>query len=183
MAGCPGQGGGLGSVLSNQILVDISVVASSLGRNGPLLSLTALKGEVFFHSFTLHYSDLSLLPSSRLTFIFLPLFSRRESADLWKVVLGINNLDHPSPYLQTRGVESIIVHPRYNRAVVDYDISVVELDREVEVTSYVRPVCLPGNGQLPQPDTYCYITGWGHMGNRSEFDTYGSPYILYIHTQ
>uniref|UniRef100_A0A8K9WN25 Corin, serine peptidase n=1 Tax=Oncorhynchus mykiss TaxID=8022 RepID=A0A8K9WN25_ONCMY len=96
-------------------------------------------------------------------------FEGRESADLWKVVLGINNLDHPSPYLQTRGVESIIVHPRYNRAVVDYDISVVELDREVEVTSYVRPVCLPGNGQLPQPDTYCYITGWGHMGNRMPF--------------
>uniref|UniRef100_A0A8C7JKL8 Corin, serine peptidase n=1 Tax=Oncorhynchus kisutch TaxID=8019 RepID=A0A8C7JKL8_ONCKI len=75
------------------------------------------------------------------------------------------------------GVESIIVHPRYNRAVVDYDISVVELDREVEVTSYVRPVCLPGNGQLPQPDTYCYITGWGHMGNRSEFDTYGQSQV------
>uniref|UniRef100_A0A4W5LEC4 Peptidase S1 domain-containing protein n=1 Tax=Hucho hucho TaxID=62062 RepID=A0A4W5LEC4_9TELE len=111
-----------------------------------------------------------LIPFSRpLTFILPPLFSRRESADLWKVVLGINNLDHPSPYLQTRGVESIIVHPRYNRAVVDYDISVVELDREVEVTSYVRPVCLPSNGQLPQPDTYCYITGWGHMGNRMPF--------------
>uniref|UniRef100_A0A672M9G1 Corin, serine peptidase n=1 Tax=Sinocyclocheilus grahami TaxID=75366 RepID=A0A672M9G1_SINGR len=96
-------------------------------------------------------------------------FEGRESADVWKVVLGINNLDHPSPYMQTRHVKSIVVHSRYNRAVVDYDISVLELETEVEVTSYVRPVCLPGRGQLPKADQYCHITGWGHMGNRMPF--------------
>uniref|UniRef100_H2MXP1 Corin, serine peptidase n=1 Tax=Oryzias latipes TaxID=8090 RepID=H2MXP1_ORYLA len=113
----------------------------------------------------------------------------RESADLWKVVLGLTNLDHPAAHSQSRGVRSIIVHPRYNRAVVDYDISVVQLDSEVrrrrpaasqtrcgrtdvsvfdqvEETAFVRPVCLPRPGQLPSPDSYCYITGWGHMGNR-----------------
>ncbi|TKS93327.1 Atrial natriuretic peptide-converting enzyme [Collichthys lucidus] len=93
---------------------------------------------------------------------------RRESAELWKVVLGLNNLDHPGPHSQSRGVRSIIVHPRYNRAVVDYDISVVQLDSEIEETLFVRPVCLPELGLLPSPDSYCYITGWGHMGNRSE---------------
>ncbi|XP_034146510.1 atrial natriuretic peptide-converting enzyme isoform X2 [Esox lucius] len=96
-------------------------------------------------------------------------FEGRNSADLWEVVLGINNLDHPSVTMQTRGVASVTVHPRYTRAVVDYDISVVELDREVEITGYVRPVCLPEPGQLPVADTYCYITGWGHMGNRMPF--------------
>uniref|UniRef100_A0A8C1BNU6 Corin, serine peptidase n=1 Tax=Cyprinus carpio carpio TaxID=630221 RepID=A0A8C1BNU6_CYPCA len=96
-------------------------------------------------------------------------FEGRESADVWKVVLGINNLDHPSPYMQSRHVKSIIVHSRYNRAVVDYDISVLELESEVEVTSYVRPVCLPGRGQLPKADQYCHITGWGHVGNRMPF--------------
>ncbi|XP_071368849.1 atrial natriuretic peptide-converting enzyme-like, partial [Centroberyx affinis] len=93
----------------------------------------------------------------------------RESAELWKVVLGLNNLDHPGAHSQSRGVRSIIVHPRYNRAVVDYDISVVELESEVEETGFVRPVCLPQPGQLPSPDSYCYITGWGHMGNRMPF--------------
>ncbi|XP_053715831.1 atrial natriuretic peptide-converting enzyme isoform X1 [Synchiropus splendidus] len=96
-------------------------------------------------------------------------FEGRESADLWKVVLGINNLDHPGPHSQTRGVRSIIVHPRYNRAVVDYDISVVQLDSEVEESDFVRPVCLPRPHQLPLPDSYCYITGWGHMGNKMPF--------------
>ncbi|XP_036446909.1 atrial natriuretic peptide-converting enzyme isoform X2 [Colossoma macropomum] len=96
-------------------------------------------------------------------------FEGRESADVWKVVLGINNLDHPSEHMQTRRVERVIVHSRYNRAVVDYDISIIQLDAEVDVSSYVRPVCLPQPGRLPTPDTYCYITGWGHMGNRMPF--------------
>ncbi|XP_062305012.1 atrial natriuretic peptide-converting enzyme isoform X2 [Osmerus eperlanus] len=96
-------------------------------------------------------------------------FQGRESADQWKVVLGITNLDHPSPHQQSSGVTRIIAHPRYSRAVVDYDISVVQLARAVQVTSYVQPVCLPRPGQLPIPDTYCYITGWGHMGNRMPF--------------
>ncbi|KAM7051754.1 atrial natriuretic peptide-converting enzyme isoform 1-T1 [Acridotheres tristis] len=96
-------------------------------------------------------------------------FEGRENAAVWKVVLGISNLDHPSSFMQTRLVRTIILHPRYNRAVVDYDISIVELDEDINETSYVRPVCLPSKDQLVQPDTYCYITGWGHMGNKMPF--------------
>lgn len=93
---------------------------------------------------------------------------RRENAAVWKVVFGINNLDHPSAFVQVRGVRTIILHPRYSRAVVDYDISIVELRAEVTETSYVRPVCLPSAEQALAPDTYCYITGWGHMGSKSK---------------
>ena len=50
--------------------------------------------------------------------------------------MGLNNLDHPGVHSQSRGVRSIIVHPRYNRAVVDYDISVVQLDSEVSKYRY-----------------------------------------------
>ncbi|NWZ29016.1 CORIN enzyme, partial [Asarcornis scutulata] len=81
--------------------------------------------------------------------------------------------------MQTRLVKTIILHPRYNRAVVDYDISIVELDEDINETSYVRPVCLPSKEQLVQPDTYCYITGWGHMGNKSKMNTFGNlPFKL-----
>lgn len=84
------------------------------------------------------------------------------------MVFGINNLDHPSTFMQTRLVKTIVLHPRYSRAVVDYDISIVELSEDVNETSYVRPVCLPSADQSLEPDTYCYITGWGHMGNKSK---------------
>ncbi|XP_053510886.1 atrial natriuretic peptide-converting enzyme isoform X2 [Artibeus jamaicensis] len=96
-------------------------------------------------------------------------FEGRENAAVWKVVFGINNLDHPSTFMQTRLVKTIILHPRYSREVVDYDISIVELSEDISETSYVRPVCLPSAEQLLEPDTYCYITGWGHMGNKMPF--------------
>ncbi|KAI4572412.1 hypothetical protein MJT46_005480, partial [Ovis ammon polii x Ovis aries] len=93
----------------------------------------------------------------------------RENAAVWKVVFGINNLDHPSTFMQMRLVKTIILHPRYSRAVVDYDISIVELSQDINETSYVQPVCLPSPDQSLEPDTYCYITGWGHMGNKMPF--------------
>ncbi|XP_058049311.1 atrial natriuretic peptide-converting enzyme isoform X2 [Ahaetulla prasina] len=96
-------------------------------------------------------------------------FEGRENANVWKVILGINNLDHPSVFTQSRLVKTIILHPRYNRAVVDYDISIVELNEDINETSYVRPVCLPTREHLVKPNTYCYITGWGHMGNKMPF--------------
>ncbi|KAK2491491.1 hypothetical protein MC885_000541, partial [Smutsia gigantea] len=96
-------------------------------------------------------------------------FEGRENAAVWKVVFGINNLDHPSTFMQMRLVKTIILHPRYSRAVVDYDISIVELSEDIKETSYVRPVCLPSMEQSLEPDTYCYITGWGHMGNKMPF--------------
>ncbi|XP_043726919.1 atrial natriuretic peptide-converting enzyme isoform X3 [Cervus elaphus] len=96
-------------------------------------------------------------------------FEGRENAAVWKVVFGINNLDHPSAFMQTRLVRTIILHPRYSRAVVDYDISLVELSQDINETSHVRPVCLPSPDQSLDPDTYCYITGWGHMGNKMPF--------------
>jgi corin len=98
-------------------------------------------------------------------------YFRRENAAVWKVVLGINNLDHPSVFMQTRFVKTIILHPRYSRAVVDYDISIVELSEHINETSYVRPVCLPSPEESLEPDTYCYITGWGHMGNKSKSES------------
>ncbi|XP_033070647.1 atrial natriuretic peptide-converting enzyme isoform X2 [Trachypithecus francoisi] len=96
-------------------------------------------------------------------------FEGRENAAVWKVVLGINNLDHPSVFMQTRLVKTIILHPRYSRAVVDYDISIIELNEDISETGYVRPVCLPSPEQWLESDTYCYITGWGHMGNKMPF--------------
>ncbi|XP_045139991.1 atrial natriuretic peptide-converting enzyme [Echinops telfairi] len=96
-------------------------------------------------------------------------FEGRENPAVWKVVLGLNHLDHPSAFMQVYHVKTVIVHPRYSRAVVDYDISIVELSRDIHQTSYVRPVCLPCTDQSVEPDTYCYITGWGHMGHKMPF--------------
>ena len=82
--------------------------------------------------------------------------------------------------MQTRLVRTIILHPRYSRAVVDYDISIVELSEDINETIYVRPVCLPGTEQSLEPDTYCYITGWGHMGNKSKPPSSGALAFQFV---
>ncbi|KAI3376307.1 hypothetical protein L3Q82_016416, partial [Scortum barcoo] len=144
--GCRGGGRGRGSARCRAVRAAMSAAACSSGRRWALTDRrTLLRGE-------------------------------RER----RAVEGGAGSEQPGPpggsqISQTRGVRSIIVHPRYNRAVVDYDISVVQLDSEIEETEFVRPVCLPELGQLPSPDSYCYITGWGHMGNRT--------LALHTHTQ
>lgn len=93
---------------------------------------------------------------------------RQENAAAWSVVFGINNLDHPSESIQIRKVKRIILHPRYKNIFNDYDISVVELHEDVIETSYVRPVCLPAKDQVAEPDTYCFISGWGSTGSKGK---------------
>ncbi|XP_016063186.1 PREDICTED: atrial natriuretic peptide-converting enzyme [Miniopterus natalensis] len=82
---------------------------------------------------------------------------------------GAGHLGRPSAFAQTRPVKTVVLHPRYRRAVMDYDIAVVELSRAVAETSYVRPACLPRPEQALEPDTYCSVTGWGHTGDRMPF--------------
>ncbi|ETE62775.1 Atrial natriuretic peptide-converting enzyme, partial [Ophiophagus hannah] len=88
---------------------------------------------------------------------------KRENAKVWKVVFGINNLDHPSVFMQTRLVKTIILHPRYNRAVVDYDISIVELNEGINETSYGDSggplVCEQPAGRW----TLFGLTSWGSV--------------------
>ncbi|KAM7326385.1 hypothetical protein ACRRTK_014863 [Alexandromys fortis] len=169
--------------------VDTSVAVSSLPGSGFSRSPTALRvpsctggsiqrgGKLARRMFIIH--DVKMVPKTLKKFCGIQNFTtvkrgllictRREDADVWKVVFGINNLDHPSAFVQTRFVKNILLHPRYNRAVVDYDISIVELSDDINETSYVRPVCLPSPEEYLEPDTYCYITGWGHTGNKMPF--------------
>lgn len=93
---------------------------------------------------------------------------RSDNATAWRAVLGAGHLGRPSAFAQTRAVKTVVLHPRYRRAVMDYDIAVVELSRAVAETSYVRPACLPRPEQALEPDTYCSVTGWGHTGDRSK---------------
>ncbi|XP_059845127.1 atrial natriuretic peptide-converting enzyme isoform X2 [Hypanus sabinus] len=92
-------------------------------------------------------------------------FQKHKDASDWRVVFGINNLKHPTESTQTRTVKQIIIHPRYERRHHANDISLLELHEEINVTSYVRPVCLPRMDQVVELDTYCSITGWGSTGS------------------
>ncbi|XP_012161203.2 melanization protease 1-like [Ceratitis capitata] len=58
-----------------------------------------------------------------------------------------------------------IIHPKYNESgVYDNDIALLELERKVDYTPYISPICLPINDEQRMNrynDVSAYITGWG----------------------
>ncbi len=57
--------------------------------------------------------------------------------------LGDHSLTDEEPGEMTRKVRRIMMHKSYNARNTDYDIAVIEMDRPVEYSDNVRPVCLP----------------------------------------
>lgn len=64
--------------------------------------------------------------------------------------------------MQPRALSYFIAHPDFQPWIGNqmHDIAVARLHRPIEVTDYVRPVCLPQF--VPPVDGKIYITGWGN---------------------
>ena len=51
------------------------------------------------------------------------------------------------------GVESIILHPEFNRASeYDADLALLSLDTTVALSNFVRPICLPDSAKVQVSD-------------------------------
>ncbi|KAJ8921902.1 hypothetical protein NQ315_008535 [Exocentrus adspersus] len=88
------------------------------------------------------------------------------------VRLGDLNLtsteDNTSP--QNFTVVRIIPHPSYAPPVKYHDIALLELDREVEFTDYVKPACL--YTEKYRGETTMTATGWGKTGFSEESSSF-----------
>lgn len=76
-------------------------------------------------------------------------------------------------FVQVRTPQEIHVHDDYDPVKYDADIAMVLLDRPVELTSRVQPICLPSErtSQLNIVDGNLGVaTGWGQTENRSYAD-------------
>lgn len=56
--------------------------------------------------------------------------------------LGTTNLKHFGPGIQVHQISQAQVHPDYNPNNLYNDIAVLKLQRPIEYTNYVRPICL-----------------------------------------
>uniref|UniRef100_A0A1A9X3F3 Vitamin K-dependent protein C n=1 Tax=Glossina brevipalpis TaxID=37001 RepID=A0A1A9X3F3_9MUSC len=61
-----------------------------------------------------------------------------------------------------RKVAQIITHPKYNARTYDNDIAIVKMDKPVEMTELLHPVCMPTPGKSFKGETGI-VTGWGAL--------------------
>ncbi|CAG0922381.1 unnamed protein product [Notodromas monacha] len=68
-----------------------------------------------------------------------------------------------SPFEQVRHITHIILHPKYEDTGFINDISVLRMERAVELTDFVRPICLPPPDLPVQTGRICTVAGWGQL--------------------
>lgn len=86
---------------------------------------------------------------------------------LGELVIDDNGADGAQPV--DFSIEKVTVHPNYQGA--ENDIAILRLDRDVEFSEYIQPICLPWDEPLRSKDLVDYrpfVAGWGAI-------RYGGP--------
>ena len=61
-------------------------------------------------------------------------------------------------------VKLIITHPNFYIFQNGADIALLELTHPVNISSSIRPVSLPPASMNFPSDPWCWVTGWGRIG-------------------
>lgn len=62
--------------------------------------------------------------------------------------------------IQERDVKEVIIHEDYYGGALFNDVALLVLDKPLEFTDVVGPICLPRQGQNFD-NLNCVVTGWG----------------------
>ncbi|XP_074602500.1 chymotrypsin-like elastase family member 2B [Brevipalpus obovatus] len=94
-------------------------------------------------------------------------------ADLIRIGLGYNRGFNPNGHEQIRFADSYIIHPNVFGNVAqparlssddfdrNNDVALIKLNAPVQITDYVKPICLDSKIDPPEDEHPCYVTGWG----------------------
>ncbi|XP_072282432.1 transmembrane protease serine 13-like [Pyxicephalus adspersus] len=92
-------------------------------------------------------------------------FSTPFPLDAWRIYIGTVDLN------QARimsGVSAILRHENYNADSDDYDVALIKLKNPFTFSAAIQPVCLPMTNQNFNPNTKCWISGFGKTVATSE---------------
>ncbi|XP_053328030.1 serine protease 27-like [Spea bombifrons] len=91
-------------------------------------------------------------------------FESTDNVSLFTAYLGAFQLSNLSdPNVVSVGVKQIIVHPDFMYEGSSGDIALVQLERPVQYTKSILPVCLPSLAVPLEAGTLCWATGWGDI--------------------
>lgn len=83
--------------------------------------------------------------------------------DIFAGLLDIRKMN--DSHIQRRRIIKIINHRDFNFTLFESDLALLKLDREVKISDYVRPVCLPekpAHKSLFMPRKFGRVVGWGY---------------------
>uniref|UniRef100_A0A8C2XJJ4 ST14 transmembrane serine protease matriptase a n=1 Tax=Cyclopterus lumpus TaxID=8103 RepID=A0A8C2XJJ4_CYCLU len=87
--------------------------------------------------------------------------TRYSQPSTWEAYLGLHTQGNVGSVVEKRNLKRIIANPNYNAYTYDNDIALMELDRPVTYSDYIRPICMPApQHDFPMGNTV-WITGWG----------------------
>lgn len=64
-------------------------------------------------------------------------------------------------------VAAFFQHPDYNSATIDFDYSILGLQKPLEYSSSIQPIALPDDNNILD-GAYCRVSGWGNTQNANE---------------
>jgi len=76
------------------------------------------------------------------------------------VVLGDHDNTQPEEGEVARGVDRVLLHPKYSPSTLANDLALLRLDLPVTFSRYILPICLPSPG-LSVSGRRGHVTGWG----------------------
>lgn len=77
------------------------------------------------------------------------------------IKVGDVHTGQPNNNTFTYTIVEMILHPLHSERIIDHDIALFKLDRNVEFNDFVRPICLPSKNEEPK---LVIATGWGRLG-------------------
>ncbi|XP_076332019.1 trypsin-1-like [Tachypleus tridentatus] len=88
----------------------------------------------------------------------------------FSILLGQNHIETQDSKKQEIFLESLITHENFEPLRFENDLAILKLERPVEYSDSISPVCLPYNLSTKNIDAKtAYITGWGQTTPGGEF--------------
>lgn len=85
--------------------------------------------------------------------------------------LGAVNVDSKDEkYVEERGIDSMITHPRYNARTLRNDIALLKMDKKVMFSPFVRPMCLDYKGEFQEHTALAIGHGYTTNAGLSKFE-------------
>jgi len=88
-------------------------------------------------------------------------FHRMSSSD-FTFVLGQHRTNRNDGTEQTFSASRIINHENYNDNTISNDITLIKLNKKVQLNNYARTACLPSKGESFE-GLHCTVSGWGAL--------------------